>query len=143
MGLIGSSARMQAIIARRQDLEVQTDQLNNTRTLYATMAADQMETYSDEMANLTLNPSSSGTTGSQTTVNGTNMPAPNQADIDQKEEAITAQMNASQAQYGEVDKLFEQMLKVIDTEHKALDTEYDAVQKVIEKSIDRGFKTLG
>jgi len=143
MGLIGSSARMQAIIARRQDLEVQTDQLNNTRTLYATMAADQMEVYSDEMANLTLAPTSAGTVGLQTTVNGTNMPAPNQAAIDNQEEAITAQMNASQAQFGEVDKLFEQMLKVIDTEHKALDTEYDAVQKVIEKSIDRGYKTLG
>lgn len=40
------------------------------------------------------------------------------------------------------DKRFDLQLKQIDTEHTAIQTELDSVKKVIDKNIERGFKTF-
>jgi chromosome segregation ATPase len=42
----------------------------------------------------------------------------------------------------EVDKILEIQLKQVDTQHQAAQTELEAVQKVIDKNIERSFKTF-
>ena len=58
---------------------------------------------------------------------------------DQNIEEINAKIAIIQAE----DKNMELRLKQLDTEHNALSNEMDAVQKVIEKSVESGFKTFG
>lgn len=58
---------------------------------------------------------------------------------DQHIEEINAKIEIIQSE----DKNMELRLKQLDTEHNALSSEMDAVQKVIEKSVESGFKTFG
>lgn len=58
---------------------------------------------------------------------------------DQNIEKINAKIAIIQSE----DKNLELRLKQLDTEHNALSNEMDAVQKVIEKNVESGFKTFG
>ena len=58
---------------------------------------------------------------------------------DQSIEEINAKIEIIQAE----DKNLELRLKQLDTEHNAVSNEKDAVSKVIEKSVESGFKTFG
>lgn len=58
---------------------------------------------------------------------------------DQSIEEINAKIEIIQAE----DKNLELRLKQLDTEHNAISNEKDAVSKVIEKSVESGFKTFG
>ena len=58
---------------------------------------------------------------------------------DQSIEEINAKIEIIQAE----DKNLELRLKQLDTEHNAISNEKDAVEKVIEKSVESGFKTFG
>ena len=58
---------------------------------------------------------------------------------DQSIEEINAKIEIIQAE----DKNLELRLKQLDTEHNAVQNEKDAVSKVIEKSVESGFKTFG
>lgn len=53
-----------------------------------------------------------------------------------------ADYTAKTAQIQTKDKQLELSLKQIDTEHEAIQTEYDSVKKVIDKNIERSFKTF-
>jgi hypothetical protein len=57
--------------------------------------------------------------------------------------AATAIYEAQTAILQAEDKRLELELKNLETQHKAISTEVDAVQKVIEKNIEKSFKTLG
>ena len=58
---------------------------------------------------------------------------------DQSIDEINAKIEIIQAE----DKNLELRLKQLDTEHNAVQNEKDAVSKVIEKSVESGFKTFG
>lgn len=58
---------------------------------------------------------------------------------DQSIEEINAKIEIIQAE----DKNLELRLKQLDTEHNAVSSEKDAVEKVIEKAVEGGFKTFG
>lgn len=58
---------------------------------------------------------------------------------DQSIEEINAKIEIIQAE----DKNLELRLKQLDTEHNAVSNEKDAVEKVIEKAVEGGFKTFG
>lgn len=58
---------------------------------------------------------------------------------EQNIEKINAKISIIQSE----DKNLELRLKQLDTEHNALSNEMDAVQKVIEKNVESGFKTFG
>lgn len=58
---------------------------------------------------------------------------------DQSIEEINAKIEIIQAE----DKNLELRLKQLDTEHNAISNEKDAVEKVIEKAVEGGFKTFG
>lgn len=53
-----------------------------------------------------------------------------------------ADYEAKSAEIQSKDKKMELNLKQIDTEHSALQTEFDSVKKVIDKNIERSFKTF-
>lgn len=53
-----------------------------------------------------------------------------------------ADYTAATAEIQSKDKRLELNLKQIDTEHEALQTEFDSVKKVIDKNIERSFKTF-
>lgn len=57
--------------------------------------------------------------------------------------AAEAEYQAQTAKIQAKDKKLDNDLQQINTEHKALETEYDSVKKVIEKNIERSFKTFG
>ena len=40
------------------------------------------------------------------------------------------------------DKQYDNDLKLLDTEHNALQTEYESIQNVINKNVERTFKTF-
>lgn len=61
------------------------------------------------------------------------------ATYDQSIEEINSKIAIIQAE----DKNLELRLKQLDTEHNAISNEKDAVSKVIEKSVESGFKTFG
>lgn len=64
---------------------------------------------------------------------------------DSDDEAATkaeADYTAKTAEIQSKDKKLELNLKQIDTEHSALQTEFDSVKKVIDKNIERSFKTF-
>ena len=143
MGLIGGSCRMNSLLARHTDLETQLNQLNTTKVMYGTIAAQSSQNYADQMAALTLTPDSTGNNAPTTTVNGTTTPVTDSAAVTNQMQVLTAQFNANQSQYGQVNSLLDELTQNISTQHKAVETEMDQVQKIIDKSIERGFKTLG
>lgn len=53
-----------------------------------------------------------------------------------------AEYNTAMAQIQSQDKKYDLQLKEIDTEHSAIQTEIDSVKKVIDKNIERSFKTF-
>lgn len=61
---------------------------------------------------------------------------------DQAAAKAEAEYTAATAEIQTKDKQLELSLKQIDTEHGAIQTEYDSVKKVIDKNIERSFKTF-
>ena len=57
--------------------------------------------------------------------------------------AAQAEYTAKTAVIQAQDKQLEMELKQVETQHQAAQTEYDSVKKVIEKNIERSFKTFG
>ena len=58
------------------------------------------------------------------------------------DEAVTAEYEYQSAVIQTSDKQLELELKQLDTAHKAIETELEAVKKVIEKNIEKSFKTF-
>ena len=57
--------------------------------------------------------------------------------------AAAAEYEVKSAMIQAQDKQLELELKQVETQHQAAQTEYDSVKKVIEKNIERSFKTFG
>lgn len=57
--------------------------------------------------------------------------------------AAQAEYESKSAMIQSQDKMLEIELKQVETQHQAAQTEYDSVKKVIDKNIERSFKTFG
>lgn len=127
MGLIGSQARQQYLISRKVDLESEIHMMNTSRLILAMEQSQTSLDYANQLAAI-FDPN-----------NPDAVAAANQAQV------VGAQMNARSAQLAVIEKAYDLAIKDLETEHKAVETEMDAVQKIIDKSIEgqAGFKTLG
>lgn len=64
-------------------------------------------------------------------------------DLDTSDDAAAqAEYEAKSAMIQSQDKMLEIELKQVETQHQAAQTEYESVKKVIDKNIDRSFKTF-
>ncbi len=127
MGLIGSQGRIQYLASRKVDLESELHQMNTSRLVLAMEQSQASMDYANQLAAI-FDPN-----------NPDAINAANEAQV------VGAQMNARSAQLAVVEKGYDMAIKDLETEHKAVETEMDAVQKIIDKSIEgqAGFKTLG
>ena len=65
-------------------------------------------------------------------------------DLDTSDDAAAqAEYESKSAMIQAQDKMLEIELKQVETQHQAAQTEYDSVKKVIDKNIERSFKTFG
>ncbi|HNW25528.1 MAG TPA: hypothetical protein PLG15_01225 [Candidatus Gastranaerophilaceae bacterium] len=65
-------------------------------------------------------------------------------ELDESDDAAAeAEYKVKTAELQAKDKIMDNELNQIQTEHKALETEYDSVKKVIEKNIEKTFKIFG
>lgn len=127
MGLIGSQARMQYLVARKVDLEAQLHMMNTSRLILAMQQSQSSLDYANQLAAI-FDPNNPDAAA-----------AANQAQV------VGAQMNARSAQLAVIEKGYDMAIKDLEIEQKAITTEMDAVDKIIQKAIEghAGFKTLG
>ena len=59
-----------------------------------------------------------------------------------KKTKAEVKFNRAQQEIEAKDKQFDNDLKRLDTEHNALQTEYESIQNVINKNVERTFKTF-
>ena len=133
MGLSASQSRFLQLTARKSDIELNGQQINQHRMVLSSME----QSYATEMSTLLADHNLNGYTVNQT--DGT-LVANNGGDP-----AIAAQYNAIQTNIANLqgqDKTLEMNLKDVDTQHNEVQTEIDAVKKVIDKNIDGTFKTF-
>jgi hypothetical protein len=115
MGLIASQARLLMLTARKSDVEMQGQMINQQRmALSNAMNALLMQQTQLAQGQDQFDPN-----------NGQN-------------QAIQSQLQRLQ----QLDKILEMQLKRVDTQQQALQTEIEAVNKVIDKNIDMSFKTF-
>jgi hypothetical protein len=112
MGLAASQARFLMLTARKSDLEMQGQGINQKRLGLANNVMGLMNLM--QYTGLINNPESG--------------PA----------QALQEQINSLQQR----DKILELDLRRVDTQQQAVQTEISAVQKVIDKNIDMSFKTF-
>ena len=122
MGLSASQCRLLVLTARLSDLELQAQQICNSKIRLAVQSTDAALEYTDALRN------SAKTTEADSPEQNVDMDA-----AELKYKLITERLAAQ-------DKIYDLQLKNIDTEHNACQTEIDSVKKVIDKNIERSFK---
>jgi hypothetical protein len=128
MGISASQARFLGLTGRKNDVEFQGQQINQSRMMLA-------------------NTSSAVTTAANA------MPVPiianypttdaYMAAVAQYNQDYESRMTTELAPLQLQDKKLELQLKALDTEQQAIQTELEAVAKVIDKNIESSFKTFG
>lgn len=112
MGLAASQARFLMLTARKSDLEMQGQSINQKRLGYANKT-------SSLMSLATSNPM-----------------------YNEPENPFAQMIQSQIEQLQQIDKILELDLRRVDTQQQAVQTEIQAVQKVIDKNIDMSFKTF-
>jgi len=138
MGIAASSGRMMMLTARKMDLEFQIQIINQRRMTLSKRAGELAKGYADTMYQ-TADPS---VLGGSNALLGSATWDPSGVSVAQSGVA-TGRYEAEMATVEALDKQLELRQTELNTQHKAAETEVDAVQKVIDKSIEKGFKTLG
>jgi hypothetical protein len=139
MGLVASQARLLLSFARKSDLEFRCQQISNKRMRLSFETGEVAQTYADALSNTApLATSTWPTPPAQPSASQSYTRLYTEDDA-----AATAIYEAQTAILQAEDKRLELELKNLETQHKAISTEIDAVQKVIEKNIEKSFKTLG
>ena len=123
MGLVASQARYELLYGRKSDLEYKCQMICNRRQMLANQTTAMANEYINSLSNI-----QNGDIGS-----------PYLADDDYATAVYQARTAILQAE----DKKLEMELKNVETQQKAVSTEIDSVQKIIEKNIEKSFKTLG
>ena len=150
MGLAASQSRLMMLMQRKSDIQFQVQTINQRRLTLANAAANVTRSMADDVyqtADWTqFGPNPGGVTGYALPGVGA-ITAP--GGVGGADQTVTTSLIAT-GDYEETltvihaqDKELELRQKQLDTEYKALEAEVDAVQKVIDKSIEKGFKTLG
>jgi len=142
MGLAASNGRMIFLTQRKSDIQFQIQVINQRRQTLSEQAANLAKAYANAMYQ-NADPSTIDPNGAA--LPGYIAADPTGAVVPQVGITITngsvyeAQMASVQA----IDKQLELRQVELNTQHKEVETEIDAVQKVIDKNIEKGFKTLG
>jgi chaperonin cofactor prefoldin len=141
MGVAASQGRKMFLTQRKSDIEFKVQVINQRRTTLAEQASQLARAFANQMYQ---NDDPTVITGPAAALPGLIAPAPisglgavPQAPIAQGSYEI--QMTRVQA----LDKELELRSVDLQTQNKEVESELEAVQKVIDKAIERGFKTLG
>lgn len=156
-----STGEYEAIFYNRKDVEgaIYSDENNNSQSFiaaYKVGSADRVEEIkgvkgcyleqdsTGRYINITIDDKQYALTTNTVTDQKAYDDAMNQYEYDKAlyDQSI-AEINAKIAIVQAEDKNLELRLKQLDTEHNAISNEKDAVSKVIEKSVESGFKTFG
>jgi len=136
MGLAASAGRESMLTARKSDIEFKVQVINQRRTTLAQQASQLARAFANAMYQ-TDETSAIGTSdmvlGFTASVTG-GVPQSGVA---------SGWYEAQMQQVQSLDKELELREKDLQTQNKIVETELDAVRKVIDKSIEKGFKTLG
>ena len=137
MGLSASAGRETMLVSRKSDIEFKVQIINQRRTTLAQQSAQ----LARQFANAMYQNDDTSIIGSQSAA----LPgftAPTSGAVPQVAAGTgwyESQMTAVQA----LDKELELREKDLQTQNKEVETELDVVRKIIDKSIEKGFKTLG
>jgi len=148
MGIAASQGRSMMLTARKSDIEFKVQVINQRRTTLAEQASKLARAFAnDQYQNddpMNLNKNAAGVQMGATMLPGFTAPAPTVgvAGIPQSDIA-TGGYEQQMAFVQSLDKELELREKDLQTQNKMVETELDAVQKIIDKSIEKGFKTLG
>lgn len=134
MSLSCSQMKYIMLTMRKSDIELEVQNINNIRTTNAQVKADAGRVYADTLRAQSKALDAKSLDGGITAADTTAAQA--------AREAATATFNEAADKAEAVDRLWENQLKQLETEHKCVETEIDAVKKTIDKSVEAGYKTL-
>ena len=144
MGLAASQGRVMMLTARKSDLEFQVQVINDRRTVLAEQSSKLAQQFANAMYQ-TADPTVLNN-GNATSILpggiGANVTNPSGSALPTASVG-TGWYESQMAYVQSLDKALELREKDLQTQNKEVETELDAVQKVIDKSIEKGFKTLG
>jgi len=139
MGLAASAARELMLTARKTDIEFKVQVINQRRTTLAQQASHLARAYANAMYQTD---NTSTITGDAAMVAGFTSPVPGLGAVDQSN-IPTGIYEAEMSEVQALDKELELREKDLQTQSKEAETELEVVRKIIDKSIEKGFKTLG
>ena len=123
MGLVASQGRILMLTSRKSDLEFDLQQINQMRMMLAQIQGFMFM----QQGGLVMGQLQGGPLGQDLS------PEKARAQYIQQRLAALQQM----------DKAYEIQAKQIETQHKTVTTELDAVQKVVDKNIEKTFSITG
>jgi len=139
MGIAASAGREMMLTARKSDIEFKVQVINQRRTTLAQQASQLARAYANAMYQTD---DTSALTGDATMVGGFTSPVTGLGSVAQSDIA-TGSYETQMAYVQALDKELELREKDLQTQSKEAETELEVVRKVIDKSIEKGFKTLG
>jgi len=139
MGLAASAAREMMLTARKTDIEFKVQVINQRRTTLAQQASQMARAYANAMYQTD---DTAVLTGDATMVAGFTSTVPGLGAVDQSD-IPTGVYETEMAYVQSLDKELELREKDLQTQSKEAETELEVVRKIIDKSIEKGFKTLG
>lgn len=162
MGLAASQSRMMMLMQRKSDIQFEVQSINQRRLTLANAASNVTRAMADNVyqtgdwTQYGPNPGSTqgyalpgieaiyapGGTAAGVDINGDGTPEPYYQEVTTSPIATGSYETTLTAIHAQ-DKELELRQKQLETEYKCMESEVDAVQKVIDKSIEKGFKTLG
>ena len=136
MGLAASAGREMMLTARKSDVEFKVQVINQRRTTLAQQASQLARAY----ANAIYQTDDTSVISTSSALLGFVSPAIGTVD---QEGIAASQYEAEMAEVQSLDKELELREKDLQTQSKEVETELEVVRKIIDKSIEKGFKTLG
>jgi len=136
MGLAASNGREMMLTARKSDIEFKVQVINQRRTTLAQQASQLARAFANAMYQ----------TDETSVLGGSDMlpgfTDPTSGTVSQSPIA-SGWYETQMQQVQSLDKELELREKDLQTQNKIVETELEVVRKVIDKSIEKGFKTLG
>ena len=140
MGLSASAGREVMLTARKSDIEFKVQVINQRRTVLAQHASQLSRDFANAMYQ-TDDTAILGTSSALPGFTDSSYGVIPQANIGTG--GTTINYEAQMAEVQALDKELELREKDLQTQNKEVETELEAVRKVIDKSVEKGFKTLG
>jgi len=140
MGLAASAGREMMLTARKSDIEFKVQVINQRRTTLAEQSSQLARAYANA---LYQNDDPTVLTGGTAVSALSGFIAPTTGITISQSDVPTGVYEAEMANVQALDKELELREKDLQTQNKEVETELEVVRKVIDKNIERGFKTLG